>query len=229
MFARVGPIGNVAAAGDTSAAGNALLPQNPLVGSQGETADAVRRLSEQDPETTAAVIRQILGDRYGKAATETQEGSREFAGAKFNKDVAGNEPRREALAAALGALPNNAAAQAMPELLDVLQATGRRKPIGSATEFNRSLNAELANQGPFGRLFTLVKSAGISHLINTADTMKRAALRNSLGTLADLFTDPRSVELIREAMARGAPNILPGVAARAIAQAAPIFDDQPVK
>jgi hypothetical protein len=30
----------------------------------------------------------------------------------------------------------------MPELLDVLQA-GRRKQIGSATEFNRSINADL--------------------------------------------------------------------------------------
>lgn len=215
-----GPLGDVAGANGTAAAGNAILPQNPLVGSQGETADAVRRLAAEDPETTAALMRQILSDRYSKAATETQEGSREFAGAKFNKDVAGNGQRRATLDAALGALPNNAAAQSTPGLLDVLQATGRRKPIGSATEFNRSLNAELGNASPLAKLFSTARTLGASFLTNAGDTVQRAALRNSLGTLADLFTDPRSVELIREAMARGAPSTIPGAIGRSAAQGA---------
>ena len=35
-------------------------------------------------------------------------------------------------------VPNASASAALPELLDVLQATGRRKPIGSATAFNEA-------------------------------------------------------------------------------------------
>jgi hypothetical protein len=215
-----GPLGNVASAGNTAAAGSAILPQNPLSGSQGESADAIRRLVEQDPETTAALVRQALGDRYSKATTETQEGARDFAGAKFHKDVAGNDQRRSTLDAVLANLPDQSAAQAMPELLDVLQATGRRKQIGSATEFNRSLNADLSSQSPLARLFSTAKTLGTNVLTTAGQTVQRAALRNSLSNLADMFTDPRSVELIREAMARGAPSTMPEAAARSAVQGA---------
>lgn len=221
--ARTGPLGRVADAKDTSAAGNAILPQNPLVGSHGETADAVRRMAEQDPEGTSGLIRQIMGDRYAKAATETQEGSREFAGAKFHKDVAGNEQRRATLEAALGALPDNRGATGLSELLDTLQATGRRKAIGSATEFNRSLNADLGSASPMARAFDTARTLGASFLTNAGDAVKRTAMRNSIQTLADMFTHPQSVELIREALSRGAPSVAPEVAARSAAQAAPIM------
>lgn len=93
----------------------------------------------------------------------------------------------------------------MPELLGVLQATGRRKPIGSATEFNRAMNAELSNGSMGARVATFGKSLGTSIVTNAGDAMRRTALRNSIGTLADMFTDPNSVELIRSATQRGAP------------------------
>jgi hypothetical protein len=108
----------------------------------------------------------------------------------------------------------------MPELLDVLQATGRRKQIGSATEFNRSLNADLSSQSPLARLFSTAKTLGTNVLTTAGQTVQRAALRNSLSNLADMFTDPRSVELIREAMARGAPSTMPEAAARSAVQGA---------
>lgn len=221
--ARTGPVGRVAAAKDTTAAGNAILPQNPLVGSEKETADAVRRLAEQDPEGTRSLVRQVMGDRYAKATTETQEGSREFAGAKFHKDMAGNAQRRATLDAALGSLPDKAAAEAMPELLDVLQATGRRKAIGSATEFNRALNADLGTASPVARAVDTVKTLGASFVTNAGDAMKRAAMRRSINKLADMFTDPNSVDLIREAVARGRVNVIPEVAARTALQTLPIM------
>ncbi len=221
-----GPLGEVAAAGTTTGAGNALLPPNPLVGSEGETADAITRLIMQDADTTRGLVRQNLGDRYSKATTETQEGAQEFAGAKFHKDVAGNQQRDATLQAVLGALGVPKAARSMPELLDVLQATGRRKPIGSATEFNRSLNAELGTPGVVSRVLGLPKNAVASLLTNTSDAVSRVKLRNNLSTLADMFVDPRSVELIQEAIARGAPPGLRQAAARSAAQTAPIPYDQ---
>ncbi|RUV39977.1 MULTISPECIES: hypothetical protein [unclassified Mesorhizobium] len=199
-----GPVGRVAAAQDTSTAGNALLPQNPLAGSAGEAGDATRRLVAEDPAATAALVRQNLADRFGRANTETQSGSREFAGAKFHKDVAGNDTRQEVLDAVLREIPGGQAAASMPELLDVLQATGRRKQIGSATEFNRSLNADLGGAAsPTGLAIDLVKSLGTS-VVRAGDAVKRAALRSNLRALADMFIDPQSVELIRNANNRGA-------------------------
>jgi hypothetical protein len=92
----------------------------------------------------------------------------------------------------------------MPELLDVLQATGRRKQIGSATEFNRSMNADLGGAAsPTGLAIDLVKCLGTS-VIRAGDAVRPAALRGNLRTLADMFIDPQSVELIRNANNRGA-------------------------
>jgi hypothetical protein len=50
-------------------------------------------------------VRQNLADRYARANTETQTGSREFAGAKFHKDVAGNDTRQAVLDAVLREVP----------------------------------------------------------------------------------------------------------------------------
>lgn len=215
-----GPLGAVAASRDTSTVGNALLPLNPLTGSEAESADAVRRLVAQDADTTRGTVRQTLGDRFSSAMTETQRGDASFGGAKFRKVVAGNDQRDATLTAVLDALGMPEAANAAPELLDVMQATGRRKPIGSATEFNRSLNADLGTASPAARGFDLMKSVGASWLTTAGDGLRRAALRSNTGTLADMFTDPNSVELIRAAVARGAVTGIPEAIARVAAQLA---------
>jgi hypothetical protein len=215
-----GPLGKVAASNTTTGAANALLPQNPMTGSQMEAAELVRRLLGQDTDTTQGLVRQAIADRYSRATTETQEGSREFAGAKFRKDIAGNAERNDVLHAILGQLPDQRAATAMPELLDVLQATGRRKPIGSATAFNDAANAELQQPSTLSQAANGVRTLGASFLANAGDAMKRAALRGNIQSLADLFIDPNSVDLVRGAIARGAPNRIPQAAVRAAAQSA---------
>lgn len=213
-----GPVGRVAAANTTQEAGSAILPQNPLTGSAGEAGDAAARLIAEDAPTTRGLVRQNIGDRYNKAATETQEGDRSFAGAKFHKDVAGNVAREEVLDAVMRAVGPQPA-EAMADLLPVLQATGRRKPIGSATEFNRMDAADLGTASPIARMFDLLKSGGASFVTNAGDAAKRAALRGNLGTLAELFTDPRSVELIRDAVNRGIRINLGEAAGRTAAEA----------
>lgn len=219
-----GPVGRVVSANNTQGAGDALLPQNPLTGSGQETADAVAALVAKDPTLIPQLVRQNLADRYSRAATETMEGGREFSGAKFHKSVAGNPQREETLNAVLNSLPGNSAAPQMTELLDVLQATGRRKPIGSATEFNRSINVELGDASPVARLFGLARSLGASFLTNAGDATKRAALRGNLDTLAQMFIDPQSVDLLRAAVNRAPRTVLPEALARTGAQTAPLYD-----
>lgn len=215
-----GPLGKVAAANTTETAGGAIMPQNPLVGSEAEINDAVKRMVMQDPINTPSLVRQNMGDRFSKANTETQGGSTQFAGAKFHKDIAGNEQRDKTLYAVLDALGATDAKAAMPELLDVLQATGRRRPIGSSTEFNRSINTDLGTASPAARGFDLVKSLGASWLTNAGDGLKRTALRGSIGTLAEMFTDPDSVNLIKAALERGSKPNLKGAVVRSAAQSA---------
>ncbi|TGT63716.1 hypothetical protein EN813_010115 [Mesorhizobium sp. M00.F.Ca.ET.170.01.1.1] len=210
-----GPVGRVAAATDTTGAGNALLPHDPLTGSAGEAADATRRLVVEDPTKTAALVRQNLADRFTKASTETQEGVRDYAGAKFRKDVAGNETRSAVLDAVLRELPGGElAADRMGELLDVLQATGRRKPIGSATEFNRTLNADLSDASHAARAIAVATSLGRSLFTNAGDAVRRKAMRDGVGALADMFIAPNSVDLIRNARSRTGDAIAADAGAR---------------
>lgn len=197
-----GPVGRVAEAQDTATAGNAILPQNPLSGSAPEAGDAVQRLVTQDPETASALVRQNLADRYSTAQTETQGGSREAAGAKFHKSVAGNDERQQVLDAVLRALPGGTAAGPMTTLLDVLQATMRRQGPGSATESNRMITSELGATSPVGKVIDLAKSLGSSFFTQAGDATKRAQLRNNLGELADLLTGPNAVARTRAAAER---------------------------
>ncbi|QPC90016.1 hypothetical protein [Mesorhizobium sp. INR15] len=216
---RASPLGQVAAAKDTTGAGNAILPQNPLTGSAGEAGDAARRLAAEDPATTAALVRQNLADRHTKASTDSQEGTHEYAGAKFRKDVAGNGTRQEVLDAVLRSLPADKASVSMPELLDVLQATGRRKPVGSATEFNRATNADLGDASPTARAIAVATSLGRSLFTNAGDAVRRKAMRDGLGTLADMFIAPNSVDLIRNARNNTGGRIAGAAAMRTAAAA----------
>jgi hypothetical protein len=193
----------VARAGTTDAASNAILPQNPHADSAAEAADAVARLAAQDPETTAALVRQNLADRYAAAQTETQGGSREAAGAKFHKDVAGNDTRQNVLDAVLRAIPGgNVAADRMDEVLNVLQATMQRHAPGSQTEANRMITSDLGERSPVGRLFDLARSAGSTFVTQAGDAAKRAQLRSSLADLADILTGPDAVQRTRAAADR---------------------------
>ncbi|ESX23310.1 hypothetical protein [Mesorhizobium sp. LSJC264A00] len=214
-----GPVGSVAKATDTRTAGEAILPRDPLAGAAPSNADAVKRLAAEDPETTAALVRQNLADRYSAAQTETQSGSRETAGAKFHKSVAGNDERSALLDAVLRALPNNQASVTMPELLDVLQATMRRQGPGSATEPNRMITSELSAASPAAAVFDIVKSVGGSIINKAGDATKRAALRDGLETLADMFIAPNSIDLIRNARNNSGGRIAGTAAARTAAEA----------
>ncbi|MES0108840.1 hypothetical protein [Mesorhizobium sp. M0013] len=222
-----GPVGSVAKATDTRTAGEAILPRDPLAGAAPSNADAVKRLAAEDPDTTAALVRQNLADRYSAAQTETQSGSRETAGAKFHKSVAGNDERSALLDAVLRALPNNQASVTMPELLDVLQATMRRQGPGSATEPNRMITSELSAASPAAAVFDIVKSVGGSIINKAGDATKRAALRDGLGTLADMFIAPNSIDLIRNARNNSGGRIAGTAAARTAAEAGgTLFDPQ---
>ncbi|WP_337267878.1 hypothetical protein [Oryzifoliimicrobium ureilyticus] len=212
-------LGRVAAADTTEAAGAAILPQRPLVGSEAEAADTVRRLVAENPEATAQIVRQELAQRYAQAAKDTQAGSHEAAGIKFRNSIAGSAPQDAVLRAVLGNLPSQEAMKAAPELLDVLHATGQRKAIGSATDFNAAIRGDLSVNSPAQRFGDMLRSLGSTFVTNAADTARRAAYGKSLDSLADLFTAPNSVELIKEAVERTAKSGLEEVARRSARQA----------
>lgn len=200
-----GPLGHVATATDTRGATNAVLPPKPLTGGQNELVDAITRIEAREPGVGAGLVRQRLADQYDTSAGRLVGGENQYGGARFAKDIAGTPQAETNLSAVVGALPTGTVAQpSMQDLIEVLRATGMRKPQGSATEFNRQINHELALPPISAELALAAKSGGLSIPTGVRDRAKRAWLGRGTSTLADMFLAPDSVEQIRGVAQRAA-------------------------
>jgi hypothetical protein len=120
-----------------------------LTGGERELVDTIMRTESQDPGAGAALVRQNLADRYDQSASRLVGGENQYGGARFAKDIAGTPQAETNLNAVTNALrvgpwqPGGPPPSDLQNLVEVLRATGARKPQGSATEFNRQLNHEL--------------------------------------------------------------------------------------
>ncbi len=200
-----GPVGQIAGAADTRAAANAVLPPKPLTGGEAELVDAIMRLERQEPGLGAALVRQRLADQYDTSAGRLVGGENQYGGARFAKDTAGTPQAETNLNAVVGALPNGTVAQpSMQDLVEVLRATGMRKPQGSATAFNQQITHDLAASPIAAEAAAAVKSGGLSIPTGVRDRVQRAWLGRGTAALSDLFLAPDSVDRMRELVARGA-------------------------
>lgn len=196
-----GPLGQVAAAGDTAAASRAVLPPRPLAGGDAELIDTITRMSSRDPELTAGLVRQRLADQFDQSSGRLVGGENQYGGARFAKDIAGTPQQEANLRGVVGALPNGATAEpAVSDMVDILRATGMRKPQGSATEFNRQIADDLG---------AVPVAIGGATTVGTAlpriagDAVRRAWYGRGANRLADLFLAPDSVDQMRAIAARG--------------------------
>lgn len=206
-----GPLGAVAAATDTRAAANAVLPPKPLTGGENELVAAITRIEGQEPGVGSALVRQRLADQYDTSAGRLVGGENQYGGARFAKDIAGTPQAETNLNAVVGALPTGATAQpAMQDLVEVLRATGMRKPQGSATAFNQQMNHELQLPPVSAEIAAALKSGGLTISAGVRDRAKRAWLGRGTGALADMFlaqpgaAASSSVEQIRDIAQRAA-------------------------
>jgi hypothetical protein len=200
-----GPVGQIAGATDTRTAANAVLPPKPLTGGEAELVDAVMRLERQEPGLGASLVRQRLADQYDTSAGRLVGGENQYGGARFAKDIAGTPQAETNLNAVVRALPNGAVAQpSIQDLVEVLRATGMRKPQGSATAFNQQITHDLAAPPTAAEAAAAIKSGGLSVPTGIRDRAQRAWLGRGTATLSDLFLAPDSVDRMRGLLARSA-------------------------
>jgi hypothetical protein len=205
-----GPLGRLAAATDTHAAGDVVLPSKPLTGGERELVAAIMRTEARDPGAGAALVRQNLADRYDQSASRLVGGENQYGGARFAKDIAGTPQAETNLNAVTDALrvgpwqSGGPPPSDLQNLVEVLRATGMRKPQGSATEFNRQLNHELALPPISAEVAAAAKTGGVSALAAVRDRAQRAWLGRGTSELSDLFLAPDSVDQIRTIAARAA-------------------------
>lgn len=213
-----GPLGRVASSGTTEAAYDAILPRRPLAGGENELVDTITRLSAQDDALPASLVRQSLADRFDRSAGRLVGGENQYGGARFAKEVAGTAQQETDLQAVLDAINVPEARSATDDLIAVLQATGMRKPQGSATEFNRQIGADLGEIPIVAEATSAVRSGGLTIPLAVRDRLQRAWLGRNTETLADLFTASDSVSRIRGVVDRGAERQLPSALARMFMQ-----------
>ncbi|MFD6320929.1 hypothetical protein [Methylorubrum thiocyanatum] len=198
-----GPLGQLAQAGDTAAATQAVLPARPLVGGEAELADAVTRLRARDPDLTNELIRQRLADQFDASATRLVGGEAQGGGARFAKDIAGTEQQARNLEAVLEATGGPAVRQPIADVLDVFRATGTRKPQGSPTDFNQQIREAVGEMPLTAQALTALRTGGASLLTQAGDGAKRVWLGRNNRTLAEILTAPNSVEQIGTILQRG--------------------------
>jgi hypothetical protein len=208
-----GPLGTVAAATDTRGAANAVLPPKPLTSGQNELVNAITRIEGQAPGVGAGLVRQRLADQYDSSAGRLVGGENQYGGARFAKDIAGTPQAETNLNAVTDALrvgpwqPDGPPPSSLQDLVEVLRATGMRKPQGSATAFNQQINKELSLPPVSLEAAAALKSGGLTiPTIPTSvhDRARRAWLGRGTGQLADMFLAPDSVDQIRGVANRAA-------------------------
>jgi hypothetical protein len=184
---------------------DALFPKNPLPNSEHEIGQAVQALTRRNPKAATDLVRAHVESVFNEAAKDLQTGANQAGGAKFRTQLVGNAQQRLNLREAVEALPNGAERwKGFNNFLDVLEATGTRQGIGSRTTYNEQYSKNIgvggvvadtlktgANPARFGQKFI--------------DRYERYKVGRDLGQLANILTDPRSGNLLRE-IARTTPG-----------------------
>jgi len=190
-----GPLGKLAKSKDITQQHRALFPQNPpVVGMEQEVSDAISRITNIDPKTTQALVRQHLETSFNKATKDLVSGPNQYGAAKFASNIAGTEQQASNLEAAIRALPDGEAKWSqVSNMLDVFKAQGHRLPVGSATEFNKMIAADLGKGTAVQEAVDTAMSPS-KWFSAVADKGREMRARAVSGDVAKLLTDPKGAE-----------------------------------
>lgn len=199
-----GPIGQLADKDiTTKKAINALFPKNPAAGSEDEIAIAVSALAKRNQMATRQLVRAHAEATFNEAARNLQSGENQWGGANFAKAIAGNSQQRTNLREAVRAIgpDGDQIWQGFNRFLEVVEATGKRKQIGTHTAFSTQEIKDLSTGGNFGNT---VKTLGSPNklLSTVSDAWSRWQLGRNLDELAGILTDPRSASTLKAIASR---------------------------
>lgn len=196
------PLGQLAQTGDLNvpaqfeAQTRIIMQPKPLPNSAGEIRKAVAEVARKDANAARQLIHMKVRQTFDESTQNLQSGEAQWGGAKFATVLAANPQQRANLKAAIEALPGGAASwKGFEKMLEVLEAQGKRQPMGSATEFNRALNQDLQGGG-VGEIGALIASPG-NWLTMASDIYKRYRHFFNTEYYARLFTSPDGVQQLQ--------------------------------
>jgi hypothetical protein len=193
-----GPLGQIAKQPKTARVIAALFPTggNLLPGMEGEVRNAVFALARERPAVAEQLVRAHIKSVFNQAATDLQGGANQFAGAKFAVKLVGNPQSLKNMQAAIEALPHgNARWESAQKLLDIVSATGARRPLGSLTSFN---DLDVKSMSGSGLAAIVAKGASPAKWWSAAnDAYKSWSSGNNLGQLVNIITNPRAGNFLK--------------------------------
>lgn len=156
-----------------------------------QVAATAKDLKLTDPAAYRDLIRTGIQNEFDTAMKVLANGGQEFAGARLARSLRETPQTQANIEAAIRELPNGQTLlKGYNNLLDTLQATGNRLPVGSATAFNELQKSEMTAQG-LSRLAT-------NPIGGIGDWADRISSNLTSERLARIFTDPESVKLMRQ-------------------------------
>ena len=202
-----GPVGRLAGTEDAAAQSAGLLPSAPKVsGAEAGVADTVRRVAARDPEAAQSLIRGHVRSAFDEATQDLATGANQFGGSKFASIIAGNTQQSANLEAAVRALPQgNQRWDGFRRMLDVMEATGKRPQVGSATAFNQEIQRELKQGGIVGDAAQAVKTGGTSLIKRFNEFKEQMDLGRNTTQIANLLSRPDSARVLGQ-LARTPPT-----------------------
>jgi len=198
-----GPIGKIASRDTTTRqALDALFPKDPLAGSAGEVSQAMQTLVRSKPVVAQQLVRLHAEGVFNQAAKNLQAGENVMGGAKFAAAIRGNAQQAENLEAAVKALPQGDVRwKGFNNLLDVLEATGRRPAPNSVTAIDTVTLDRMKGGTKAGEVGNAILTGGLklpSRISKWYEGVQQG--RNAEG-LAKILVDPNALPLLR-ALAR---------------------------
>lgn len=196
-----GPVGQIGGTADLGSQTSALYPQNPPLGQPAETAAAIDALNSQREGLAAALTRQHVGSTFNQSTRNLTSGPNQYGGALFARNIAGNAEQGATLNAGLNQVdPTGALGSHWSDLVDALQATGRRERPGSMTAFNaEDQNALHAAPLAVRSLGNLLDPLEYGRLINSG--VGKMAYGRNIAALSDLMTTPDTTDALTRALA----------------------------
>jgi hypothetical protein len=124
---------------------------------------------------------------YNQAARDLQGGENQFGGANYRAKLYGNPQAQENLRIGIAETAGQPTVGSTDQLMEALQATGRRQHAGSKTEFNKLLTRSLEGGGPIGE--TLSSASKINPLAFLRDRYQQYRYSSNTDELARLLLD----------------------------------------
>ena len=159
-------------------------------------------IRDKSPESWQAIKRAWLEEQWMTAGKETlTSGAPVNRGAKFRKIVFGDLKQSQLVKRMLE--PRELTA--WRDLAEVLEASGRVKPIGSDTTWNQEMT-KLARDEASSWLARTLRYMTVDVAKTISERMTEGNLRKSAGRLAELVTSPTGIQRMREIKQLRAPD-----------------------